>query len=116
MYGTRSTARTVLEKGLKWFSYKGVIGLKNEMGQLDDRDCLDPRHVKELSNREQKRAQWALAYLTKKCDGTINSRTVFNDKATREWMSKEDSISPMASTESLILLAIIDMYEKRNLW
>ena len=61
----------ILEKGLKWFGYKGIISLKQEMGHLDDRDCLVSRHVKELNNREQKRAQWALAYLTKKHDGTI---------------------------------------------
>ena len=105
----------ILEKGFKWFGYKGIIGLKQEMGQLDDRDCLAPRHIKVLSNRERKRAQRALAYLTEKRDGTIKGQTVFNGKPTRAWMNKEDSMSPTASTESLFLLAIIDAYEWRDI-
>ena len=104
----------ILEKGLKKFGRKGYEAVKDEMGQLDDRGCFRPTHVKDLNGNERKRAQRALAYLTEKRDGRIKGQTVYNGKPTRVWMEKEDSTSPTASLESLFLLAGIDAHEIRD--
>ena len=44
----------MLEKGLKWFGNCEMTGLRSEMGQLDNRDCLIPRDIKTFIARERK--------------------------------------------------------------
>jgi hypothetical protein len=40
---------------------------------------------------------------------------VYNGKPTREWLSREDSASPTAALESIMLTAVIDApHEERN--
>ena len=82
------------------------------MYQLDDRTCLRPNS---LISGERKHAQRALAFLMEKRSREVKGRMVFNVKPMREWMSKEDSISPTAGTEGLFLLAMIDAHERRNM-
>ena len=79
-----------------------------EIGQLDNRSCFGPISIKDMSAAEWKRVQIALAYLMEKRDGTVKGRTVFNGKPTREWLSKDNSASPMASLEAIFLTTIID--------
>ena len=54
-------------------------------------------------------------YLSEKRDGSIKGRQVFNGKPTRNWLSREESASPTASTESIVLLAVIDNKERRDI-
>jgi hypothetical protein len=39
---------------------------------------------------------------------------VYNGKPTREWLSREDSESPTAALESIMLTAVIDAHEGRD--
>jgi hypothetical protein len=39
---------------------------------------------------------------------------VYNGKPTREWLSREDSSSPTAALESIMLTAVIDAHEERD--
>ena len=63
---------------------------------------------------EERKAQEALLFLTEKRDKTIKGRMVYNGKPTRQWLNKEDSASPTVSLESIMLLAIIDAKEGRD--
>ena len=56
----------------------------------------------------------ALMFLTEKHDKTIKGRCVYNGKSTREWLSREDSTSPTAALESIMLTAIVDAKEGRD--
>jgi hypothetical protein len=56
----------------------------------------------------------ALMFLTEKKDGKVKGRMFYNDKPTREWLSKEDSSSPTASLEGILLTAVIDAKEGRD--
>ena len=56
----------------------------------------------------------ALMFLTEKCDKSIKGRMVYNGKPTREWLTREDSASPTAALESIMLTAVIDAYEERD--
>ena len=40
---------------------------------------------------------------------------MYNDKPTREWLSREDSSSPTASTEGVFLTAVVDAKEERDI-
>ena len=92
----------------------GNEAIVKEMNQLDDRGCLKPILISKMTKSEKRRAQLALAYLTEKRDGSIKGRTVFNGAKTRDWMSKEDTTSPTAGVDSIILTAMIDADEGRD--
>ena len=53
----------------------------------------------------------ALMLLTEKRDKSVKGRMVYNGKPTREWLTREDSASPMAALESIMLTAVIDTHE-----
>ena len=53
-------------------------------------------------------------HLLAKHDRTIKGQTVYNGKPTREWLGKEDSASPTASLDSIILMAMIEAHEERD--
>ena len=63
---------------------------------------------------ERKKAQVALMFLTEKRDESVKGRMVYNGKPTREWHSREESASPTAATESVMLTSFIDAYEQRD--
>ena len=67
-----------------------------------------------MTPEEKRRAQAALIFLTEKRDGSIKARKVYNGKPTRQWLSREESASPTASLESLVLLGVIDVRENRD--
>jgi hypothetical protein len=70
--------------------------------------------VSQLSISEKHKAQEALMFLTEKRDGSIKGRMVYNGKPTREWVSREDTTSPTASLESIMLTAVVDAKEDRD--
>ena len=67
-----------------------------------------------MTQVERRKAQQALMFLGEKRDGTIKGRMVYNGKPTREWLSREDSASPTAALESIMLTAVIDAHEGRD--
>ena len=40
---------------------------------------------------------------------------VFNGKPTREWLSREESASPTASLEGIVITGVIDAHEGRDI-
>ena len=85
------------------------------MTQMNDRKCFRAILVNKLTKQERERAQLALGYLTEKRDGTIKGRMVFNGKPTREWLSREESASPTASLEGIMISGVIDAHEGRDI-
>jgi hypothetical protein len=63
---------------------------------------------------EKKKAMESLLFLTEKRDGRIKGRMVYNGKPTRQWLGKEEPAAPTASLESIMLTAIIDAKEGRD--
>jgi hypothetical protein len=53
-------------------------------------------------------------FLGEKRCRTVKGRMVYNGKPTREWLSREDSASPTAALESIMLTAVIDAHEERD--
>jgi hypothetical protein len=104
----------ILQKGLKVFGEKGSQAAGKELDQLHQRNAFVPLNVSKLSTEEKRKAMDALMFLTEKRDGTIKGRMVYNGKPTREWLSREDSASPTAALESIMLTAIIDAHEGRD--
>ena len=56
----------------------------------------------------------ALMFLTEKRDKSVKGRMVYNGKPTRDWLTREDSASPTAALEGIMLTAVIDAHEGRD--
>ena len=94
---------------------RGVKGGKKELDQLHRRTCFTPIDINSLTPDEKRQAQQALMFLTEKRTGEVKGRLVYNGKPTREWLSREDSSSPTASNESILLTATVDTKENRDM-
>ena len=103
-----------LNKGLKKFGGKGRESAMKEVRQLHDRDVMRPRHVHEMTALEKERAMESLIFLTEKRDGTVKTRQCANGSTQREYLGKEDSASPTAMIESILLTATIEAEERRD--
>ena len=114
MFGTSFGQQYILQVGLKRFGDEGYNAAVQELEQLYKRSCFSPIGVGELSKVEKAKAMKALMLLTEKKDGTKKGRLVYNGKPTREWLSHEDASSPTATLESIMITAVIDAYEQRD--
>ena len=113
-HGASFAQQYMLKKGLKVFGESGKKAASKELDQLHQRSCFAPKHVKEMTDSERRKAQEALMFLTEKRDKSIKGRMVYNGKPTRQWLDKEDAASPTAMLESILLTATIDAYEGRD--
>ena len=52
--------------------------------------------------------------LTGKRGGKVKGRMVFDGRRTREWITNEDSASPTATLEGIMLTLTIDAHENRD--
>jgi hypothetical protein len=112
--GASFAQQYLLNKGLKIFREKGRDASKKEMDQLHRRSCFTSKSIAEMTQIERRKAQQALMFLEEKRDGTVKGRMVYNGKPTREWLLREDSASLTAALESIMLAAVIDANEERD--
>jgi len=56
----------------------------------------------------------SLFFITEKRDGRIKGRTVADGSKQRLWINNEEASSPTVAVESVILSAIIDAKEQRE--
>ena len=95
-------------KGLKKFGQQGYEAAFGEMKQLHDRMVFKPIDVSKLTQQEKQRSLESLIFLVEKRDGRIKACTCANGSKQRDWMEREETTSPTATTESIILTAVID--------
>ena len=113
-HGASFAQQYIFEKGLKKFKQRGSDAAAKELDQLHRRNCFSPLDVSKMTPQEKRKAMEALMFLTEKRDNTVKGRMVYNGKPTREWLSREDSASPTAALESILLTAIVDAKEGRD--
>ena len=89
-------------------------GMK-EMQQLHDRDVFRPLNWDQLDYDERKKAINSLLHIKEKRSGKLKGRTCADGRPQRETITKEESTSPTASLESIMLTCIIDAIEKRDI-
>ena len=104
-----------LSKGIKKFGKQGWDAAFKEMKQLNDREVFEPIDVSKLSTMDKKKALESLIFLVQKKDDTIKGRTCANGSTQREYVNHEDTSSPTAATESILLTATIDAEEGRDI-
>ena len=104
-----------LNRGLKKFGDRGRAAAAKEVGQLHDRVCFKPVLPSTMTESEKKKVVDSILLLTEKRDSTVKGRMVYNGKPTRVWMKDQNSASPTVSLESILLLAVIDALEERDI-
>ena len=103
-----------LKRGLKEFGDDGLTALGKEVQQLYTRKISKPVDGDDLT-KEQKRASLRyLMFLTKKRCGRIKARGCADGRKQRETTSKEDASAPTVSIEAVMLSAVIDAMEERD--
>jgi hypothetical protein len=103
-----------LVKGLKKFGSAGEEAVYEEIEQLHNRGCFKPIHIESYGSASRQQVMGSIMFLTEKRDGTIKARNVTDGRKQRTWMSKEEAASPTVMLESLLLTAIIDAKENRD--
>ena len=103
-----------LKAGLKVFGQRGRDAAMSEMKQLHDRVVFRPVHKSEMTRLEIKRALESLIFLVEKRDGRVKARTCANGSIQREYTSRDESASPTASTDSIVVTAVLDAKQRRD--
>jgi len=103
-----------LKAGLKKFQESGKKATMGEMKQLEDRMVFYPIRVSQLTALERSRAMESLMFLVEKRDGRIKARFCANGSTQREYMEREDSASPTVMTDSILITAVIDAKQQRD--
>ena len=103
-----------LRSGLRKFGEKGKESTRSEMQQLVDREVFYAIRVDELTMQERKRAMESLLFIVEKRDGRVKSRFCANGSTQREYMQREESASPTVMTESVLITAVIDAKQNRD--
>jgi hypothetical protein len=104
----------ILQKGLKKFGQAGSDADSKELDQLHTCHCFSPRDVSTMTAEKKRKALEALMFLTEKRDKSIKGRMVANGKPSGKWLDREDSTSPTAALESIMLTAVVDAHEGRG--
>ena len=93
MKGMSFAQQYIVNKGLKVFE-KGTIAANKELDQLCKRNCFEPIDIKDMTRREGEKAQQSLMFLCQKRDGSIKGQMVYDGKPAKEWIQREDVMSP----------------------
>ncbi len=104
-----------IKTGIKKFGEQAVESLRKEIGQIHMREAFKPIRYEEMTSEQKKKAIESLIFIVEKRDGTIKSRFCADGRKQREWMSREDTSSPTASTDGIMVLAAIDAKERRDI-
>ena len=104
-----------MKKGLRSWGNAAKKAIHKEVKQMHLRDTFKPMRFHELTDEQKAQILESHLFLTKKrVDGDIKGRLVAGGDKQRDFVTKEDSSSPTATTESVILTCIIDAEERRD--
>jgi hypothetical protein len=107
---TQMTARA----GIKKFGKAAEMALLREFGQLEDQNVYEPIDPKTLTKEQRKGALRVINLITEKRDGKIKGRTVADGSPQRTLYERHETASPTLSTDALLLLIMVDAYERRD--
>jgi hypothetical protein len=103
-----------MKAGMKKWGKPARDACKAEMYQLHTRETFQPIKWEDIPTDQKKQVLESHVFLKLKRDGTIKARTVEGGNRQRGFISKEDATSPTVATESVLLTAVIDAIEERD--
>jgi hypothetical protein len=103
-----------MKAGIKHWGKQARDACKAEMYQLHMRETFEPRHWEDLTTEQKNKVLESHLFLKLKRDGTIKGRTVAGGNRQRGFITKEDASSATVATESVLLTAVFDALEGRE--
>jgi hypothetical protein len=103
-----------LKSGLKRWGHKAYVAVMSEMKQLHFCDMFKPKHWNKLSKTQHQAVLESCMFLKEKRDESLKRRTVARGNKQHDYIAKEDASSPTITTETILLLYIIDAKEERD--
>ena len=103
-----------LKQGIKRWGQAGKDAVTAEMHQMHNKSVIRPIHPDSMTNLEKLRALRSIIFLKQKRDGRIKARACADGRPQRKIYKKEDASSPTVKTESVILSAVQDAMENRD--
>jgi hypothetical protein len=104
-----------MKAGMKQFKERGEEAVSKELSQLHFRDTFEPIHSKYPTQQERKEVLESHLFLKEKRDTAVKGRMVAGGNKQRDTIDKQDASSPTAALESVLLTAVIDAKEKRDM-
>ena len=103
-----------LKRGLKEFGNEGIVALGKEMAQLHDRKVGKPIDGSKLTREEKQKTLRYLMFLTRKRCGRVKARGCADGRKQRSTTKKEDASAYTVAIESVMISAVIDAMEGRD--
>jgi len=100
--------------GIKKYGDKAIEALFNDFLQLHRLDTFFPEYASSLSPEQRRKALRAISTLKEKRDGILKGRTYADGRQQRGYKSKAETASPTTHTDSVLLTAMVDAYEQRD--
>ena len=107
---TQMTARA----GIKKHGQAARDALTAEFAQLDHKGAYEPRHATSLTETQRNSALRIINLIKEKRNGRLKGRSVADGRPQRAFYSKDETSSPTATPESVLLTALIDAVEDRH--
>jgi hypothetical protein len=107
-------AQFSMKVGLKPFKERGEEAVTKELSQLHFQDTFEPINPKDLNKEERLQVIESHLFLKEKRDTTIKGRMVAGGNKQHGTIDKQDASSPTATLDSVLLTAVIDAKEGRN--
>ena len=107
---TQMTARA----GIKKHGQAARDALTAEFAQLDYKGAYEPVRTTDLTETQRRGALRVINLIKEKWDGRLKGRSVTDRRPQRAFYTKEETSSPTAAPESVLLTALIDAMEDRH--
>jgi hypothetical protein len=85
-----------------------------ELNQFNKYGVFEPKHARDLSDKEKNKALSLLIFLKEKKSGNIKARSCANGNKQREHIAKEEAAAPTVALESVFITLTIDAKESRK--
>jgi hypothetical protein len=103
-----------LEAGIKQFGEQGETAVTKELDQFNKYGVFEPKHVRDLSEEDKKKALSSLIFLKEKKSGVIKARSCANGNPQKEHIAKEEAVLLTIALESVFITSTIDAKESRK--
>ncbi len=88
--------------------------MTEELDQFNKYGVFEPKHARDLSEEDKKKALSSLIFLKEKKSGLIKACSCANGNSQREHIAKEETAVPTIALESVFITSTIDAKESRK--
>ena len=113
---TTCNTQHTLNAGIKKLGEPGIKAAMKEIEQLHCRNTFEPILAEDLTHKERRSALESLIFLKEKKDGSIKGRACADGRKQKfaDDNEKGANASPTVSIESVLITAVIDALEERD--